>query len=335
MDGVRLTTPTILQNVQNYSWGFGGSQSPTLPAEAAPSSVLLVVAQGGHRIAYHHPNTGEALPAPLARVPGFDPIVLADLLMTKAGRYEQLLDLTVGDCRLIGWPVALTLEPFMRASAPACGKGAPLSALNVVFTLAAAAAPSDEARYERVVAACKSATEQLALALQREEACGGFVSRHVFGVEEAAHAALGAVAGAETSTRSAFDETCISCISISSASASANLAALEGGSVTSGGTSEARGHTPAARAPLPSGSIPGVLEAAFDALREGRPVTLRVGTRAEVAMCTPPLPTPRPRLAAAPGAMPPPPALRPYLTLLLLEGVISLDWPRLPRSDLP
>ena len=335
MDGVRLTTPTILQNVQNYSWGFGGSQSPTLPAEAAPSSVLLVVAQGGHRIAYHHPNTGEALPAPLARVPGFDPIVLADLLMTKAGRYEQLLDLTVGDCRLIGWPVALTLEPFMRASAPACGKGAPLSALNVVFTLAAAAAPSDEARYERVVAACKSATEQLALALQREEACGGFVSRHVFGVEEAAHAALGAVAGAETSTRSAFDETCISCISISCASASANLAALEGGSVTSGGTSEARGHTPAARAPLPSGSIPGVLEAAFDALREGRPVTLRVGTRAEVAMCTPPLPTPRPRLAAAPGAMPPPPALRPYLTLLLLEGVISLDWPRLPRSDLP
>ena len=335
MDGVRLTTPTILQNVQNYSWGFGGSQSPTLPAEAAPSSVLLVVAQGGHRIAYHHPNTGEALPAPLARVPGFDPIVLADLLMTKAGRYEQLLDLTVGDCRLIGWPVALTLEPFMRASAPACGKGAPLSALNVVFTLAAAAAPSDEARYERVVAACKSATEQLALALQREEACGGFVSRHVFGVEEAAHAALGAVAGAETSTRSAFDETCISCISMSSASASANLAALEGGSVTSGGTSEARGHTPAARAPLPSGSIPGVLEAAFDALREGRPVTLRVGTRAEVAMCTPPLPTPRPRLAAAPGAMPPPPALRPYLTLLLLEGVISLDWPRLPRSDLP
>ena len=332
MDGVRLTTPTILQNVQNYSWGFGGSQSPTLPAEAAPSSVLLVVAQGGHRIAYHHPNTGEALPAPLARVPGFDPIVLADLLMTKAGRYEQLLDLTVGDCRLIGWPVALTLEPFMRASAPASGKGAPLSALNVVFTLAAAAAPSDEARYERVVAACKSATEQLALALQREEACGGFVSRHVFGVEEAAHAALGAVAGAETSTRSAFDETCIS---ISSASASANLAALEGGSVTSGGTSEARGHTPAARAPLPSGSIPGVLEAAFDALREGRPVTLRVGTRAEVAMCTPPLPTPRPRLAAAPGAMPPPPALRPYLTLLLLEGVISLDWPRLPRSDLP
>ncbi|KOO31229.1 hypothetical protein Ctob_005470 [Chrysochromulina tobinii] len=188
MDGVRLTTPTILQNVQNYSWGFGGSQSPTLPAEAAPSSVLLVVAQGGHRIAYHHPNTGEALPAPLARVPGFDPIVLADLLMTKAGRYEQLLDLTVGDCRLIGWPVALTLEPFMRASAPASGKGAPLSALNVVFTLAAAAAPSDEARYERVVAACKSATEQLALALQREEACGGFVSRHVFGVEEAAHA---------------------------------------------------------------------------------------------------------------------------------------------------
>ena len=332
MDGVRLTTPTILQNVQNYSWGFGGSQSPTLPAEAAPSSVLLVVAQGGHRIAYHHPNTGEALPAPLARVSGFDPIVLADLLMTKAGRYEQLLDLTVGDCRLIGWPVALTLEPFMRASAPASGKGAPLSALNVVFTLAAAAAPSDEARYERVVAACKSATEQLALALQREEACGGFVSRHVFGVEEAAHAALGAVAGAETSTRSAFDETCIS---ISSASASANLAALEGGSVTSGGTSEARGHTPAARAPLPSGSIPGVLEAAFDALREGRPVTLRVGTRAEVAMCTPPLPTPRPRLAAAPGAMPPPPALRPYLTLLLLEGVISLDWPRLPRSDLP
>lgn len=331
MDGVRLTTPTILQNVQNYSWGFGGSQSPTLPAEAAPSSVLLVVAQGGHRIAYHHPNTGEALPAPLARVPGFDPIVLADLLMTKAGRYEQLLDLTVGDCRLIGWPVALTLEPFMRASAPASGKGAPLSALNVVFTLAAAAAPSDEARYERVVAACKSATEQLALALQREEACGGFVSRHVFGVEEAAHAGVGAVAGADTSTRSTIDETCTStCISMGSgscASASANLTALEGGSVTSGGASEARGHAPAARAPLPSGSIPGVLEAAFYALREGRPVTLRVGTRAEVAVCTPPLPTPRPRLAAAPGAMPPPPALRPYLTLLLLEGVISLDLP--------
>jgi hypothetical protein len=327
MDGVRLTTPTILQNVQNYSWGFGGSQSPTLPAEAAPSSVLLVVAQGGHRIAYHHPNTGEALPAPLARVPGFDPIVLADLLMTKAGRYEQLLDLTVGDCRLIGWPVALTLEPFMRASAPASGKGAPLSALNVVFTLAAAAAPSDEARYERVVAACKSATEQLALALQREEACGGFVSRHVFGVEEAAHAGVGAVAGADTSTRSTIDEICISMGSGSCASASANLTALEGGSVTSGGASEARGHAPAARAPLPSGSIPGVLEAAFYALREGRPVTLRVGTRAEVAVCTPPLPMPRPRLAAAPGAMPPPPALRPYLTLLLLEGVISLDLP--------
>ena len=327
MDGVRLTTPTILQNVQNYSWGFGGSQSPTLPAEAAPSSVLLVVAQGGHRIAYHHPNTGEALPAPLARVPGFDPIVLADLLMTKAGRYEQLLDLTVGDCRLIGWPVALTLEPFMRASPPASGKGAPLSALTVVFTLAAAAAPSDEARYERVVAACKSATEQLALALQREEACGGFVSRHVFGVEEAAHAGVGAVAGADTSTRSTIDEICISMGSGSCASASANLTALEGGSVTSGGASEARGHAPAARAPLPSGSIPGVLEAAFYALREGRPVTLRVGTRAEVAVCTPPLPMPRPRLAAAPGAMPPPPALRPYLTLLLLEGVISLDLP--------
>ena len=112
------------------------------------------------------------------------------------------------------------LELEVAAAAAAAAARLPSASSD---TLAAAAAPSDEARYEHVVAACKSATEQLALALQREEACGGFVSRHVFGVEEAAHAALGAVAGAETSTRSAFDETCISIISMSCASASAHF----------------------------------------------------------------------------------------------------------------
>ena len=192
MDAVRLTAPTVLQNVQNFAWGFGGAPaSSVFPTRLgpAPSAVLLVVAQGGHRIAFHYPDSGSVLPSPLRGIPGFDPQVLADLLMTKAIRYEQLLDLTMGDCRLIGWPVPLTVEPVVRA----CGavatdssgrtlseKQPQLSALNIVFALPASAAASDEARYEQILAACKSAADQLAHALRREEACGGFVSRHVF-----------------------------------------------------------------------------------------------------------------------------------------------------------
>jgi len=50
-----------------------------------------------------------------------------------------------------------------------------------------------------------------------------------------------------------------------------------------------------------------------------RTITLRVGIRAEVAVCAPPPPQQQQRLAGAAGAMPPPPVLRPYLALLPLE----------------
>ena len=65
-----------------------------------------------------------------------------------------------------------------------------------------------------------------------------------------------------------------------------------------------------------------------------RPTALRVGLRAEVALCAPAPPTPPPRLAAARGGMPPPPHLRPYHALLPLEEPEVRMLPSLARRSL-
>lgn len=185
MDGVRLTRPTILQTAAAAT-----RSSTTLTAPSAlPAGVLLVVAQGSHRIAsWQHSGDGSADNGTAGSVHGFDPLVLADLLMPKSVLHDHLLDLTIGDCRLVGWPLQLAIEPAIEpavdGASPSLGRrdsldAAALRALSVVFVLPAAAASVQEAqRYNRALEGCKQAAQQLAYALRREEACGGFVSRN-------------------------------------------------------------------------------------------------------------------------------------------------------------
>ena len=106
MDGVRLTRPTILQTAAAAT-----RSSTTLTAPSAlPAGVLLVVAQGSHRIAsWQHSGDGSADNGTAGSVHGFDPLVLADLLMPKSVLHDHLLDLTIGDCRLVGWPLQLAI----------------------------------------------------------------------------------------------------------------------------------------------------------------------------------------------------------------------------------
>ena len=179
MDGVRLTAPTVL-NVSAEVHSHDASQRTSIPPPVGgpPSAVLLVVAHGGHKIAFHHP------PSETSNICGFDPQVLADLLLTNSALFEQLFDLTVGEARLIGWPLSLqSVAPVLQAVVPekesALASGMKLRALNVVFVLGARPSIGEEAKYDKVLAACQSVVKPLAYALQREEASNGLVSRHV------------------------------------------------------------------------------------------------------------------------------------------------------------
>ena len=342
MDGVRLTQPTILQT------------AATLPSPAAsgassrfPSGVLLVVAQGGHRIACHHPDTGEGFPASLKAVAGFDSVVLADLLMTKPVLYEQLLDLTIGDCRFVGWPVPLPAVPAVRMTSfhvPASdetderAKAKQLRALNVVFVMPAVAAPGHETRYESTLAGCRSAADQLAHSLQREEACGGFVSRHVFSTGDGdGNRAAGSAGAGGGGSNGAEDGSGAMASGLSTADIAGGGgvgSATDGSSgpggfgaisaVNTGAAPSTDGEWSAATKPRAGSHLSTLLYDTLQALASDVPVTLPVGARSYVAINTPLQRAPPLCLSPAPGAMPPPPPLRPYKALWLLEDPAAI-----------
>ena len=177
MDGVRLAAPTVL-NVKADAYTSGGAAAKA-PAEL-PVGVLLIVAQGGHRIAFHHPPSTES-----PNIHGFDPQVLANLLLTNSALFEQLFDLTVGEIRLVGWPLSLQdvvpvavplRKPKMEDETTSESR---LRALNVIFVLRARPEMVGEARYEHALVGCRIAAHQLARAFQREEAIGSLVTSHV------------------------------------------------------------------------------------------------------------------------------------------------------------
>jgi hypothetical protein len=190
MDGVRGAKPTVLQTSS-----YGGSSSSAFHTASSGSlhGVLLVVAQGGHRIAYHFPGVSSG-----SDLHGFDRQILADLLLPKPALYDRLFDLTVGERRLIGWPVRLedqhlqTVNPWLcslgaqgrkeavlSSGEKEGGEQAGLRALSVVFVLDAQPLAGEEAQYARVLSGCQSAAFQLVHALVREEVCGRLVSAHV------------------------------------------------------------------------------------------------------------------------------------------------------------
>ena len=63
--------------------------------------------------------------------------------------------------------------------APSYSSTSALVELSVVFILDAQPSADDDVRYERAIAGCKSAADQLSHALQREEAYSGIVSLHM------------------------------------------------------------------------------------------------------------------------------------------------------------
>ena len=153
MDGVRLAAPTVL-NVKTDTYASGGAAAKA-PAQL-PAGVLLVVAQGGHRIAFHHPSSTK-----MPNIHGFNPQVLANLLLTNSALFEQLFDLTVGEIRLVGWPlslqdvvpvVGLLRKPKMEDAMTSESR---LRALNVVFVLSARPEVGDEAKYEHTLVGCR------------------------------------------------------------------------------------------------------------------------------------------------------------------------------------
>lgn len=334
MDGVRLTPPTVL----------GTATAPQhrsardLPA-TIPTDILLVVAQNGRKIAYHFP------PSPLSdKIHGIHQQVLADLLLPKPALFEQLFDLTLGDHRLIGWPVSLPLTPIVTAElpvrnnttkgsaassvgvcasattptsppvsvAPSYSSTSALVELSVVFILDAQPSADDDVRYERAIAGCKSAADQLSHALQREEAYSGIVSLHMGSSDSAdgvgGHSATGgketSASDAMTPFASGFEGSCCTPSATADSCTTASPAAPESVGAKGGGNETQLGT---------------VLRSALQALQNDHQVVLRVGACSDVSICAPLPPPPPPRLAAVSGGMPPPPALRPYLALMPLD----------------
>ena len=320
-DGVRLTAPTVLNTKADAYAGIAAAA--TTPPVGLPAGVLLVVAHGGHKIAFQHPPPPEG-----DLVHGFDPQVLADLLLNNSALFEQLFDLTMGETRLVGWP--LSLQIATPVVGPASTEQQRLRALSVVFVLAARPAEGDAAKYDKALAGCQSAVDVLAHALQREEASGGIVSRHVASgartLPDGPHT-NGQPATAAAAAPDGDDGACITSTAAVLATAGAPADDLEpvhtpaeaSGSASAGGAASA----------AVASEVATVLKAALMALQEAHPRTLRVGAHTDVAICALPPPPPPPRFAAVDGGMPPPPALRPYLALLPLDdvGAISRELP--------
>ena len=326
MDAVRLTVPTVLNTkADTYAGTAAGTATPPI---GLPAGVLLVVAHGGHKIAFQHPPAENA-----TTVHGFDPQVLADLLLTNSALFEQLFDLTVGETRLIGWPLSLQVAvPFFGfRRGPEEGAASGLRALSVVFVLAACPAEGDEAKYDRALKGCQSAVDLLAHALQREEATGGLVSRHVAeGAVTIRDGASGlAAAAAAASMADGDDDGGAGGGAGNGVGGDAEVVAAPAAATVHATVDDLEPlHTSTAgEGSSASGAseVGAVLQAALQALQNERPVTLRVGAHIDVAICVPPPPPPPPRLAAVVGGMPPPPALRPYLALLPLDDVSSIS----------
>ena len=114
MDGVRLTTPTILGHQPQV-----GDASDASGALVPYGVVLVIAGSRGHKLACRYPEASEeavdapwssaaggrtspSSQAPDGMVHGLPPAVLADLLMPKPRLCGQPFDLTVGAKRFIG-----------------------------------------------------------------------------------------------------------------------------------------------------------------------------------------------------------------------------------------
>ena len=314
MDGVRLTAPTVLMTSPQPSKASSSTA-------ALPSGVVLVVARGGREIVYRFPvGEGGDSSAATALIHGFEPAVLADLCMTKPSLHGQLLDISIGDVRLVGWPASLNLVPLVRPSPDVFPdfkwpgeqqepKPNAARAISVVFVLPSMPAPGAEERYSRALAATKNASQSLADALCREEATGELVTRYL-----AEHAAAQNPAAAAAAAAAAAPPP---------PPPPLTPAGLEGDEEWKAATREALEVWEAASTfppdPVKRTGVDTVLREALLALQAGRPRVLRVGTFTDVGVCEPEQPPAAPRLAANPRGMPPPPPLRPYLALLPLE----------------
>ena len=235
---------------------------------------------------------------------GFDPQVLADMVITKTSLFEQLFDLTVGDTRLIGWPLSLqtatpvALQPAFGArtvEAAELDEGSRLRALTVAFVLGAKPVAGDEARYARALAGCQSAVEQLAHALQREEASSGLVSRHVAAQGAAAErkprgskegddviggSSIGGAASGGLGERTPSGRDALRS-GVVMAAAEFLAAESDGGFGVDEQASTANSSQQPQQVPRMSSDatddVGMVLRSALFALQEGRPITLRVG----------------------------------------------------------
>ena len=265
MDGVRGAKPTVLRTSS-----YGGSSSAGITLTANRGSlhgVLLVVAQGGHRIACHFPGVSSG-----NELHGFDQQILADLLLPKPALYDRLFDLTVGTRRLIGWPVRLEDQHLQTANPWLCSMGggvqgrqeavrsgsdkeggeqAGLRALSVVFVLDAQPLAGEEAQYDRVLSGCQSAAFQLVHALQREEVCGRLVSTHVA-------AAAAPASGFDDSSCAMFDDGVAGSSAGSSCGTNGTTHAGTGDSTTAAAAPNGVHMTSGAQSSAPPTTWPGV-----------------------------------------------------------------------------
>ena len=108
MDGVQPTPPTVL----GTATAAQHRSTRDLQRRYRPTSSSRRRAKRAQDC-YHYP------PSPLSdKIHGIHQQVLADLLLPKPALFEQLFDLTLGEHRLIGWPVSLPLTPIVTAELP-------------------------------------------------------------------------------------------------------------------------------------------------------------------------------------------------------------------------
>lgn len=247
---------------------------------------LVVVASGSRgRKLMHVLPANDPASEDVGSMHGIETDVLADALLPKPSLRERCLDVTLGDVRFVGHPVTLapvSSLPLGRQTSD--GQMASISDMSVALVLAAHAAPDEEASYMRAQQACARGAAALVRGLQRAEARRRAVSRVLYTDGSNPAGAAGLLASlrrALEAVRRGREET-IALAGTQQGEAEAAAAEVQGDG--------ARGY--------PEGQGEG-----------------------EIVRLAPPPPPPLSvrsgGLAARAGAMPPPPALRPYHALLL------------------
>eukprot|EP00967_Tisochrysis_lutea_P044902 scaffold54486_cov31-Tisochrysis_lutea.AAC.2 len=327
MDGVRLTQPTILLSAEKgSSRGVGGSTHLPLGV------VLALAGSGGKRLA-------------CAVGSGLDElglgISLADLLLPKPALCGRCLDLTIGEHRLIGHPLPIHRAPDAPSE---------LRALNVAFVLDAWPAAEMAKQYTRSLSVCRIIAAELGETLAHHEALSSLVSTCVSTsavspvYDAPLPTSLSPKCGTGMGTAAAVSA--VGCEARAEPRREQPRAEREGGRPTTPGRAEASARSSAdtrastgmggwlppgsagtSAGPPPPLSIP--LAAALDAVSLGVDyghTVVRVPLPAQLVLDVqlPPPPSERQEdspmhLARVPGAMPPPPGLRPYLGLLPLR----------------